>query len=225
MCSSSSKLHQCDVFVFGISGATCSGKSAVTDYLCDTQQHTIVIHQDDYYLPDHLIPRTESGTYTNWDIIEAIDTAKFLETLRTAIKYPHRSCEECSSARSEPAQPHVTHTVLVEGTMILDVKELCDLLHAVFFITLDYVTCKQRRDGRTYPSDVGVYLDPPGYFENVAWPEYLRLMKVASSLAAKNDDSFAVCLLDGGSETLSELQTDVEGVFSKRISLLGTCVQ
>ena len=101
-CSSSSKLHQCDVFVFGISGATCSGKSAVTDYLCDTQQHTIVIHQDDYYLPDRLIPRTESGTYTNWDIIEAIDTSKFLETLRTAIKYPHRSCEECSSARSEP---------------------------------------------------------------------------------------------------------------------------
>lgn len=200
-----------DVFVFGISGATCSGKSAVSKHLCDTLPHTVVVHQDDYYLSDHLVPRTQYGDYTstNWDTIEAIDTTKLLEVLKTTIKNPHTICSECTTHHHNLTQHNATHTVLVEGTMILDVKELCELLHAAFFITIDYDTCKQRRDGRTYPTDIGVYVDPPGYFENVVWPEYLRTMEVASSFASE-DNSFSVSILDGGKKTLSELQTDVE---------------
>ncbi|KAG1471876.1 hypothetical protein G6F56_001863 [Rhizopus delemar] len=39
-----------------------------------------------------------------------------------------------------------------------------------------YATLKSRREERQgYHTEGGYWIDPPGYFDKIVWPEYLRL--------------------------------------------------
>ena len=75
--------------------------------------------------------------------------------------------------------------ILVEGITVLNHLPTSNLCDIKFFLTLDFETCSKRRDLRRY--------DPPdidGYFKQVVWPEYEKLLADVHLKYDKNVISF-----------------------------------
>lgn len=53
------------VIAIAIAGCSCSGKTMVTREMVTSDEHSLVIHQDDYY--KLVPPKTEDGL-ENWDV-------------------------------------------------------------------------------------------------------------------------------------------------------------
>ena len=72
-----------------------------------------------------------------------------------------------------------------------------------FFLTLTRETCWDRRQKRSYDPP-----DPPGYFDKVAWPHYLKNL-------AEIREKAAITYLDGG----DSVGTNLVQVLTKVMSL------
>ena len=76
-----------DWVVVGISGVTCGGKTTLAESLRKTFNNTVVISQDDYFLPENdprhvFIPQLN---YSNWDILSALDMDKMRRDVNTVL--------------------------------------------------------------------------------------------------------------------------------------------
>lgn len=76
-----------DWIVVGISGVTCGGKTTLAETLKNAFNNTIVICQDDYFLPKNdsrhvFIPELN---YNNWDILAALDMNKMKSDINTVL--------------------------------------------------------------------------------------------------------------------------------------------
>lgn len=70
---------------------------------------------------------------------------------------------------------------IAEGITIFNHERTSKLFRQKFFLTLDHETCADRRSRRSYdPQDV------PGYFEEVAWPEYEAILAEVRARHGKN---------------------------------------
>ncbi|CAO3601310.1 unnamed protein product [Absidia cylindrospora] len=59
--------------------------------------------------------------------------------------------------------------------MLLSDAQVTGLLDHKVFVTAGYETLKQRRQDRQgYHTLEGYWVDPPGYFDAIVWPEFLR---------------------------------------------------
>ncbi|KAI6233061.1 hypothetical protein M3Y99_00967900 [Aphelenchoides fujianensis] len=78
--------------------------------------------------------------------------------------------------------------VVVEGNMITEIPALYPLFNRLLFVTVDYETCKQRRELRDDydPPDL------PGYFDQLVWPAYEEHLKSTQAL-----DDPRVSFVDG----------------------------
>ena len=88
------------------------------------------------------------------------------------------------------SQPDVVHLppklLIIEGILILNIKELSAMFDRRYYFTLTYEECRRRRLTRTYdPSDV------PGYFDMIVWPMHVKL---AAELRKEYED-IGVCTL------------------------------
>ncbi|XP_064390558.1 nicotinamide riboside kinase 1-like isoform X1 [Halichondria panicea] len=162
-------------FLIGISGASCSGKSSLSEELSRKLRNCLVIHQDDYYLEFDKVPKSiEDPKQPLWDVPEAIDCDRFTQAIRDAMSCEaHSLCMACQRLDSQSPHSHI----IIEGTMILSLREVRMMMDKVLFITLDYEACKIRRNARDY----GECTDPPGYLEQHVWPGYLRELEIARS--------------------------------------------
>ncbi|XP_014248258.1 nicotinamide riboside kinase 1 [Cimex lectularius] len=141
--------------VVGICGITNSGKTSVAKALQKKFKHSVLIKQDDYFLPvedpRHVwIP--EIG-HINWELLTSLDMDKMVLDINNVLKI------ELSELR----------LLFIEGFTIFDVQRISDICDYKFYIDLDYDMCKARRLTRTY--------DPPdveGYFDKVVWPEAVK---------------------------------------------------
>ncbi|CAG8433495.1 6718_t:CDS:2 [Ambispora gerdemannii] len=65
--------------------------------------------------------------------------------------------------------------VIVDGFMLYWDQEVRMKLDVKFFVRASYETLKQRRESRSgYVTHEGYWIDPPDYFDDVVWPNYLK---------------------------------------------------
>ena len=130
-----------NVLIIGIAGGTGSGKSTLTEWLKKRFGDDVtVIRHDDYYKEQHALTYEQRVT-VNYDCPEAFDTDLLIEHLRAlkqgrAVDRPvydytihDRSDEVC----------HVVPTpvIVLDGILILENKDLCDLMDVKIFVDTD----------------------------------------------------------------------------------------
>lgn len=127
--------------VVGIAGGTGSGKSTLAKRLKEAFEGEMVSLSHDYYYKsnDHL--SYEERTKLNYDHPDAFDTELLIEHIKQlkegkAIEHPVYSFVEHTrmkeSVRIEPAR-----VILVDGILIFDNKELCELMDIKVFVDTD----------------------------------------------------------------------------------------
>ncbi|KAI9263316.1 P-loop containing nucleoside triphosphate hydrolase protein [Phascolomyces articulosus] len=187
------------VCTIGISGASCSGKTTVTRILRRLLKHSVVIYQDDFFKLDSEIPIDPETQLANWDCPEAVDFHRLDETIQYVVnnkqlpeKYrsnevnnTHDGSTLISDVALErlkesiaPLKQDDTLYLIVDGFMLYWDRDLCTHLDCKVFINASYETLKHRRESRQgYVTTEGYWIDPPGYFDKIVWPEYIKCNK------------------------------------------------
>lgn len=155
--------------------------------------HVSIIYEDDFYVEDSKIPIAENGLQ-DWDCPGAFD----LEALSRVIEQTKKSgqvTEHHSKEYENKIGPKGVseeiieqlrtscknefddyHVVLVDGIMLYhEGSPLMGLLDLKLFISAPYQVLKQRRESRAgYATIDGFWVDPPGYFDDMVWPGYVK---------------------------------------------------
>ncbi|KAJ2786095.1 ribosylnicotinamide kinase [Coemansia javaensis] len=199
-----------EVVVFGLSGPSCAGKTALALGLAKVFPRTAVIHQDDFYKPDSQIPQHATADVQDWDCPEAFDMAGLARAIRDTRARLERtgaldgegaatghaaarwanppadmdrllSPEAVAAARSAVARELGADTpppavLLVDGILLFhDGSEIRDACSAGALVFARRDTLRRRRESRAaYTTKEGVWSDPPGYFDAVVWPNFIR---------------------------------------------------
>ncbi|ORY92287.1 hypothetical protein BCR43DRAFT_532698 [Syncephalastrum racemosum] len=164
------------VRAIGISGPSCAGKTLDRDIPID--------------------PKTQLA---NWDCPDALDFKKLKKTIQYVRQHAQlpegsRSNEEKnthdgsrhfgSTAATSLAKilknlnDEDTVFLIVDGFMLYWDQDIYTDLDSKIFITASYDTLKYRRENRQgYSTAEGYWVDPPGYFDQIVWPEYVRWNK------------------------------------------------
>lgn len=127
--------------IIGIAGGTGSGKTTLTKRIQDTFLNDVVVLSHDYYYKsnDHLT--FEERTKLNYDHPNAFDTDLMIEHVKALkagqpIEHPVYSFVEHTrlpqTVKIEPAQ-----VIILEGILIFENKELCDLMDIKVFVDTD----------------------------------------------------------------------------------------
>lgn len=167
-------------FVIGISGATCSGKSTLANRIRDNFPGSIMVRQDDYFLPlnDPRHIRIQELNHLNWDLITSLDMQRM-----------HSDVIKILQSREKDAAGSKKTVLILDGFLLFRHKDITDLCDRKYFLTLTKEQCWERRKIRTYdPPDV------PGYFDKVVWPEYV---KYKNEVTQKNED---ITFIDGSKD-------------------------
>ena len=97
-----------------------------------------------------------------------------------------------------------TPIMIIEGIIVLNdpkIAEMCDLQ---FFIQIEKDVCWNRRRNRVWDPEGSCWEESPGYFEDIAWPEYGKC--VAELKALKDVD---IKFLDSNQTTIEDNFTSV----------------
>ncbi|CEJ00503.1 hypothetical protein RMCBS344292_14556 [Rhizopus microsporus] len=186
------------VYTIGVGGPSCSGKTTITRILKRILKNVTVIYQDDFYKPDKEIPIDKETQLANWDCPEAIEFDRLLDVLSFAKqnkgKLPegydskeelnvHDGSNQLDDQTAIKLQEMLSylvkednHFVIVDGFMLYWDNRVYQHLDCKISLTTSYETLKSRREQRQgYHTAEGYWIDPPGYFDKIVWPEYLRL--------------------------------------------------
>ncbi|KAJ8103221.1 P-loop containing nucleoside triphosphate hydrolase protein [Lipomyces tetrasporus] len=185
-------------YLIGVSGPSSSGKSTLARLLRQVLRKSFILHEDDFYKPEAEIPVVNG--IEDWDCPEAID---FI-ALRTAIDYikrnrklpdnvhykedqndlgtPPVSTEEADEIKKlvlgENSVAENTEFCIVDGFLLFNDDVITKQLDIKFLLRAPYESLKKRREARSgYATIEGFWVDPPGYFENIVWPGYVRAHK------------------------------------------------
>ncbi|KAL0116133.1 hypothetical protein PUN28_011180 [Cardiocondyla obscurior] len=169
-------------FVVGISGATCSGKSTLADMLHKKFPTSIMLRQDDYFLPsdDSRHIKIQELNHMNWDLITSLDMQKMYSDITKILQSPGKN-----TANSKLL-------LILDGFLLFKDKTITDLCDSKYFLTLTKEQCWERRKNRLYdPPDV------PGYFDKVAWPEFI---KYKNEIMENNELYKTITFIDGSKD-------------------------
>lgn len=130
-----------NIMVIGIAGGTGSGKTTLTHKIKEVFQDDVVVLSHDYYYKSNDEIAFEERTKLNYDHPNAFDTDLLIEQLKQlkqgkAIFHPvysfveHTRLEEC--IETKPAK-----VIIIEGILIFENKELCDLMDIKVFVDTD----------------------------------------------------------------------------------------
>ncbi|KAI9007447.1 P-loop containing nucleoside triphosphate hydrolase protein [Phycomyces nitens] len=188
------------VYTIGISGPSCSGKTTLTRILQKILKNSVVIYQDDFFKPDDKIPIDPETKLANWDCPDALDTDGLVALIQYArnhdgqlpkdyrsneINNVHDGSNQVSpeilktfESALEKVNTRDSHFVLVDGFMLYWDTALCAELDARIFTTASYDILKHRRENRQgYNTAEGYWVDPPGYFDAIVWPQFVHWNK------------------------------------------------
>ncbi|CAN6640305.1 nicotinamide riboside kinase [Trichomonascus vanleenenianus] len=183
--------------IIGISGPSSSGKSTLTRLLKRVFPNAVILYQDDFYYPDNQIPVDRNGLQ-DWDCPEAFD----LEYMREVLAHVHSSGtlpekfvsieEQNSVGPSRINEEDLNEIVgrvapelrkakllLVDGIMLYNKgSPLANSFDMKLFIRGKYEDLKRRREARDgYVTVDSFWVDPPGYFDDIVWPAYIKTHK------------------------------------------------
>jgi len=179
------------MIIVGLSGPSCSGKSTLARHLRLVLPNAGILYEDDFYLPESALPVDKNGD-PNWDCPQSFDVAKLRDTLReikSSNQLPIQNTREdgnnVSSIMLSPAElaslrakysPMVEPVLLVDGIILYHKDVAIDsLLDLKLLVPFDYNSLKERRESRkVYETLEGQWIDPPHFFEEVVWPEFIK---------------------------------------------------
>jgi len=191
------------VILVGIGGASCSGKSTLVKHLSDILPHSVIVRQDDFYLPDEMLPTLQGVDTKNWDVPSAIDwslMAEFLQDVKRTGSIPLDRISRDDwhepgdipiddnravawKARFEDIKQHCLVVanikviwVLVEGFMLYWDQNVACQLDICIFLRLPEHILKERRETRNRKliAAQSFWSDPEGYWDSICYPEYIR---------------------------------------------------
>ena len=138
------------MFVIGIAGGTGSGKTTFTDTIVEKfSEYVTVIHHDNYYkVQDHLT--YEERCKTNYDHPDSFDTALMIEHIKAlkngeSVEEPVYDYTVHNRDKSKTITLEPTEILIIDGILVLENKELCDLMDIKVFVDTDADTRILRR--------------------------------------------------------------------------------
>lgn len=184
--------------IIGISGVSSSGKTTLARLLRDIFPSTFILHEDDFYKTDTEIPVNKDGV-EDWDCLESINLPD-LEKALDYIKYHGNlpdwleskedqnsvgesgiSKDRIAELKQQAQESSVGHQnlpiAIIDGFLLFseEMKAIRELFDVKLFLRTDYKTAKSRREARSgYVTLEGFWQDPPGYVDNVVWPNYAK---------------------------------------------------
>ena len=157
------------VMVIGIAGGTGSGKTTITRKLMQRFGNDVsVISHDNYYKAHHNMPYEERAKL-NYDQPDAFDTDQLIEAVRALKKGRSVICPVYDYSIHDRSEKTITvkpaKVVIVEGILIFENKELCELMDIKVFVDADAdvrilrrIVRDVRDRGRSLESVVNQYL-------------------------------------------------------------------
>ncbi|KAF9938276.1 ribosylnicotinamide kinase [Modicella reniformis] len=190
------------VITIGFSGASSGGKTTTSRYLKSILPNSTLVHQDDFYRPENQLPLDSKTGLANWDCPEAIDFGSLNSTLTHIIEHGQfpqgfNSLEDKNPMGSEAASTPIPDEVLnrlrkkimdqiplkernhvkfviLDGFLLYVDEPLRNTIDIKVFLTAPYQVLKERRESKKgYATLEGCWVDPPGYFDDIVWPNYL----------------------------------------------------
>jgi uridine kinase len=158
-----------DIMVIGIAGGTGSGKTTITRKLMQRFGNDVsVIYHDNYYKAHHNMPYEERAKL-NYDQPDAFDTDQLIEAVRALKKGRSVICPVYDYSIHDRSEKTITvkpaKVVIVEGILIFENKELCELMDIKVFVDADAdvrilrrIVRDVRDRGRSLESVVNQYL-------------------------------------------------------------------
>ncbi len=130
-----------NIIVIGIAGGSGSGKTTLMRSLTDRFQNDItVLSHDNYYRPYDELSMDERRK-VNYDHPDAFETEMLIEHLRQLKEGKCIDCpvyEHATYSRMEETIPVApSKVILVEGILIFENKELCNLMDIKIFVDTD----------------------------------------------------------------------------------------
>ncbi|CAK9780150.1 P-loop containing nucleoside triphosphate hydrolase protein [Cutaneotrichosporon oleaginosum] len=186
------------VILVGIGGASCSGKTLLAKHLVRLLPSALLLHQDDFCPPEKDIPVHPEHGVQDWDDPPTcMDWPRLRDALRqvkTTGHIDHASNDHLNQHtevnvdptvaerwRKRFAQAPAVRWVLVDGFVLYWDQVVADTLDVKLMLRVPKETLRTRRDQRSYAlqhtDDVAagtVWEDPPGYFDNIVYPAYVK---------------------------------------------------
>lgn len=174
--------------LIGITGGTGSGKSTITREICSKFDESCiaVIEQDSYYKDQSDIP-FEERVKTNYDHPDAFDTELMVSHLKelakgNSIKKPIYDFE-IHNRKKETVKVESKEIIIVEGILVLEERELRDLLDIKIYVDTDAdvriirrIVRDMNERGRTLDSVINQYL-------NVVRPMHMQFIEPSKRYA------------------------------------------
>ena len=190
--------------ILGLSGCSSSGKTTLARLLRTIFPHTVILHQDDFYLPEESLP-LRAG-FRDWDCAASLDIPELIQCLQ----YMHNNGNTPPAFVSKEDQNYVgpntvnsqfmeearlqvaawlengqgrgklgpeKQLIILDGFLLFgeSVRSVRDILDVKLLLRAKYEIAKDRRENRTgYVTLEGFWEDPPGYFDQVVWPNYIE---------------------------------------------------
>ena len=138
-----------DVMVIGIAGGTGSGKTTLTNNLKNKFGDKITVMYHDNYYKRHDEMTYEERCRLNYDIPEAFDTDMFVEHLQQLKNNQSVVCPvydfTVHNRSDKVLEISPSKVIIVEGILIFENKDLCDLMDIKVFVDTDADTRILRR--------------------------------------------------------------------------------
>ncbi|PWN38400.1 P-loop containing nucleoside triphosphate hydrolase protein [Meira miltonrushii] len=191
--------------VVGVGGPTSSGKTTIAKHLLALipPKIGVILHQDDFALPEESLPFNETLQARDWDNpIGTIDYKRMKEVLQHAKAFgklpdhhsshdhlnlqPERPLDtpfanECKQRLADALRKHpeIQHIIFADGFLLYYDAQVRKQMDIRLFLRCDRATLESRRNerGGYATAENTVWQDPPGYFEHVIWPGYVQAHK------------------------------------------------
>ena len=130
-----------NILVIGIAGGSGSGKTTITRRIVQKFGDDVsVIHHDSYYKAHHEMP-FEQRCKLNYDHPDAFDTDFMVDAVKQLKEGKSVVCPVYDYAKHDRAKETViiqpARVIIVEGILIFESKELCDLMDIKIFVDAD----------------------------------------------------------------------------------------
>lgn len=158
-----------DIIIIGIAGGTGSGKTTITRRIMQKFGNNVsVIYHDNYYKAHHNLSY-EQRTRLNYDHPDAFDTQLLVRDLKKLKQGEAVRCPVYDYTIHDRSQKTIlikpAKVIVIEGILIFQSKELCDLMDIKIFVDTDAdvrilrrIVRDVRDRGRSIDSIVNQYL-------------------------------------------------------------------